>query len=609
MDAMPGFVWSVLPDGGLEFCNQTRLAYIGMPLDEVRGGELVAAIHPQDKSDFGQKWQAALAHGNLFEAEARMRRADGSYRWFLIRAMPFRDAKGEISRWYGTDVDIEELKRAQQEAQKRTSSLDELFEQAPEAMALLNTEARVLRVNREFTRMFGYERDEVLERRLEELIVPEELVESSRAYARLLKQGGRVEVETLRRRKDGSELYVSLLAVPVTSTSGEQPVNCAIYRDITERKRAEERLRESEARFEEMADTAPVMIWLTGTDAICNYFNKPWLEFTGRSMEQEVGTGWVEGVHPDDVQGCFDTFLPAFRARKSFRMEYRLRRADGEYRWVIESGIPRYAGGEFAGYIGSNIDITDLKRAEEEHERLRQVEADLARISRASMMGELTASLGHEIKQPIAAVVSNAEACLQWLSREQPDLAEVREAAADMVKEARRAAEIVTRVRSLFKKEEIARERLDVNEIITDTMSLVREEAYRRSISVRTELDAQLPRISADRVQLQQVLMNLMLNGLEAMQGASGELTVRSRRDEEGRPLISVSDVGVGLPVGESEKIFDAFFTTKPQGTGMGLAISRSIITSHGGRLWASANSGPGATFYFTLPKQAAKSA
>ena len=606
---MPGFVWSVLPDGGLEFCNQTRLAYIGMPLDEVRGGELVAAIHPQDKSDFGQKWQAALAHGNLFEAEARMRRADGSYRWFLIRAMPFRDAKGEISRWYGTDVDIEELKRAQQEAQKRTSSLDELFEQAPEAMALLNTEARVLRVNREFTRMFGYERDEVLERRLEELIVPEELVESSRAYARLLKQGGRVEVETLRRRKDGSELYVSLLAVPVTSTSGEQPVNCAIYRDITERKRAEERLRESEARFEEMADTAPVMIWLTGTDAICNYFNKPWLEFTGRSMEQEVGTGWVEGVHPDDVQGCFDTFLPAFRARKSFRMEYRLRRADGEYRWVIESGIPRYAGGEFAGYIGSNIDITDLKRAEEEHERLRQVEADLARISRASMMGELTASLGHEIKQPIAAVVSNAEACLQWLSREQPDLAEVREAAADMVKEARRAAEIVTRVRSLFKKEEIARERLDVNEIITDTMSLVREEAYRRSISVRTELDAQLPRISADRVQLQQVLMNLMLNGLEAMQGASGELTVRSRRDEEGRPLISVSDVGVGLPVGESEKIFDAFFTTKPQGTGMGLAISRSIITSHGGRLWASANSGPGATFYFTLPKQAAKSA
>jgi PAS domain S-box-containing protein len=577
-------------------------------MDEVRGGELVAAIHPQDQSDFGQKWQAALAHGDLFEAEARMRRADGTYRWFLIRAMPFRDAKGEISRWYGTDVDIEELKQAQQEAQKRTSSVDEMFEQAPEAMALLNTEDRVLRVNREFTRMFGYERDEVLQRRLEELIVPEELVESSLAYARLLKQGGRVEVETLRRRKDGSELYVSLLAVPVTSTCGEQPVNCAIYRDITERKRAEERLRESEARFEEMADTAPVMIWLTGTDAVCNYFNKPWLEFTGRSMEQEVGTGWVEGVHPDDVQGCFDTFLPAFHARKPFRMEYRLRRADGEYRWVIESGIPRYAGEEFAGYIGSNIDITDLKRAEEEHERLRQAEADLARISRVSMMGELTASLGHEIKQPIAAAVGNAEACLLWLSREQPDLAEVREAAADMVKEAKRAAEIVNRVRSLFKKEEIAREVFDVNEIITDTVSLVREEADRRSISVRTQLDAELPRISADRVQLQQVLMNLMLNGLEAMKGA-GELTIRSRRDEESRPLISVSDVGVGLPVGESEKIFDAFFTTKPQGTGMGLAISRSIIASHGGRLWASANSGPWATFYFTLPRQAAKSA
>jgi signal transduction histidine kinase len=185
----------------------------------------------------------------------------------------------------------------------------------------------------------------------------------------------------------------------------------------------------------------------------------------------------------------------------------------------------------------------------------------------------------------------------------------VREAATEMVKEARRAAEIVTHVRSLFKKEEIARAVLDVNEIIADTVTLVREEAYRRSISVRTELDPKLPRISADRVQLQQVLMNLMLNGLEAMKGTNGELTIRSQRDKVGQPLISVSDLGVGLPAGKSEKIFDAFFTTKQQGTGMGLAISRSIITSHGGRLWAASNSGHGATFYFTLPRHAAKSA
>jgi signal transduction histidine kinase len=220
------------------------------------------------------------------------------------------------------------------------------------------------------------------------------------------------------------------------------------------------------------------------------------------------------------------------------------------------------------------------------------------------MMGELTASLAHEIKQPIAAAVSNAEACLQWLARDQPDLVEVREAATEMVKESRRAAEIMTRVRSLFKKEEITRTILDLNEVITDTVYLIREEADRSSISMRTEFDAELPRIAADRVQLQQVLLNLMLNGLEAMKCTGGELIIRSQRDEGSRPLISISDVGVGLPVGGGDKIFDAFFTTKEHGTGMGLAISRSIVESHGGRLWATANSGQGATFYFTLPNE-----
>jgi signal transduction histidine kinase len=225
------------------------------------------------------------------------------------------------------------------------------------------------------------------------------------------------------------------------------------------------------------------------------------------------------------------------------------------------------------------------------------------------MMGELTASLAHEIKQPIAAAVSNAEACLQWLARDQPDLGEVREAAVEMVKEARRGAEIISRIRALFRKEEIKRELLDLNEVITETVSLIREDGDRSSISVRTELDAKLPRISADRVQLQQVVMNLMLNGLEAMNGTRGELIIRSQRDHEGRPLVSVSDSGIGLPVEDRDRIFDAFFTTKPQGTGMGLAISRSIIESHGGRLWATTNSAQGAILHFTLPNDLAEGA
>jgi PAS domain S-box-containing protein len=510
-----------------------------------------------------------------------------------------------------TSADIEELKRAQQELQKRISSLDELFEQAPEAVALLSADDRILRVNKEFTRMFGYEPDEALERRIEELIVPEALVESSREYVRRLKQGNRIEAETLRRRKDGSEVYVSLLAVPVTTTAGNQLMNYAIYRDITERKRAEERVRESEARFREMADTAPVMIWLTGTDGLCNYFNKPWLEFTGRSMEQEVGTGWIEGVHPDDVQGCFDGFLPAFHARKPFRMEYRLRRADSEYRWLIESGIPRYAGGEFAGYIGSNIDITDLKRAGEERERLRQVQTELAHINRVTTMGELAASIAHEIKQPISAAHTNAKTCLRWLGRDQPEIEEAREAASRIIQDVTRASEIINRIGVLFKKGASQREWVDMNEVIGEMISLMCSEAGRHGISIHTELAAELPHVWADRVQLQQVFLNLMLNGMDAVNEANvaGDLTIKSQRNPDHQVLISISDTGIGLPPERMDKVFEAFFTTKPQGTGMGLSISRSIIESHGGRLWATGNSDRGATFQFTLPVEHAVTA
>jgi PAS domain S-box-containing protein len=483
--------------------------------------------------------------------------------------------------------------------------LGELFEQAPEATAVLSPDDRILCVNKEFTRMFGYESEEVLGRPSNDLIVPQALVESAQEHTNQLKHGGRVDVETVRKRKNGSELYVSLLAVRVTTTSGDQVVHYAIYRDITERRLAEERLRESEARFQVMADTAPVLIWMTGTDGLCNYFNKPWLEFTGRTTEQEIGTGWIQGVHPDDVQGCFDGFLPAFQARRPFRMKYRLRRADGEYRWIMESGIPRYTGaGEFAGYIGSNIDITDLKHAEEERERLHRLEADLAHINRVSMMGELTASLAHEIKQPIAAALTNAQACVRWLQRDTPDLAEACKGASRMVDDVTRADQIIDRVRSLYRRDTSERELLDLNEIIRDMIVLLRDKANRSSISIRTELDPGLPPITADRVQLQQVLMNLMLNGIEAMKDASGELTVRSKRTEDGQVLISVRDSGIGFSIGEIEHIFEAFFTTKPQGTGMGLSISRRIIETHGGRLWAASNSGRGATFQLTLPSE-----
>ena len=377
-------------------------------------------------------------------------------------------------------------------------------------------------------------------------------------------------------------------------------------RDRAERKKAEEALRRSEmylAEAQRLSHTGSFG-WDLATGEI------HWSDETYRIFECDPTTKpsvqvVIDRTHPDDRTHVREVIDRASTEQNGFNTEHRLLIPNGAVKYV--QVVAHRAAGEDpkrAFLIGAITDITERKRAEQERERLHELERDLARINRVSMMGELTASLSHEIKQPIAAAVSNAEACLQWLARDEPDLAEMREAATEMVKEARRAAEIVTSTRSLFQKERTAHAVLDINEVIMDTVSLVREEADRLSISVRTELDAGLPRITADRVQLQQVLINLMINSIDAMKDVDGtrELAIKSQRAENEQLQVSVSDTGVGLPPQQADQIFNPFFTTKPHGTGMGLRISRSIIESHGGRLWAADNSPRGATLQFTLP-------
>ncbi len=311
----------------------------------------------------------------------------------------------------------------------------------------------------------------------------------------------------------------------------------------------------------------------------------------------------IERTHPDDRTQLRQIIDRASIERSEYTAEYRLMMADSSVKYVRTVAHPSTGEDpESVVFLGAITDITERKRTEEERERLRQLEADLARINRVSTMGELAASLAHEIKQPIAGANASAIACTRWLRREAPDVTKACEAASAVVAALTRAGGIIDHVSSLYRGDAPERELVDLNEIIREMTVLLGNTANRCSISIRTELAPGLPRTTADRVQLQQVLMNLMLNGIEAMQDTGGELTVASKRSEDGQLLISVSDSGVGLSIDEAERIFDAFFTTKPQGTGMGLSISRRIIESHGGRLWASPNTGPGATFQFTLP-------
>ena len=366
-------------------------------------------------------------------------------------------------------------------------------------------------------------------------------------------------------------------------------------------------LQQSEDRLRLVIDTIPAHVWSTRPDGSVDFINRRWLETSGLAVEHTLAWDLRSTLHPDDLARYVNEWRAALATGQPMESEVRLRQADRKYRWWLTRNVPlRNDVGNIIKWYGTAIDIEDRKRAEQERERLRQLEADLAHVNRVSMLGELGASLSHELKQPIAAAITNADTCLRWLKRDQPDVEEASEAVTRIVEAGNRAAEIINRLRSFYTKSApVERELVDVNELIPEMLVLLRSEANRHSLPMRTDLAADLPRVTADRVQLQQVFLNLMLNGIEAMKDSGGVLTIVSQLDNDDQLLISISDTGVGLPAEKADQIFNAFFTTKPQGSGMGLAISRSIVESHGGRLWASANSGRGTTFHFTLPTAA----
>jgi PAS domain S-box-containing protein len=361
-----------------------------------------------------------------------------------------------------------------------------------------------------------------------------------------------------------------------------------------------QQLRGEERKLREAIETIPAMAWIAGPDGTVQFVNRRWVEYTGLSQLGKVGKVGEVAIHPEDLDRSKRRLGASFASGELFEDEMRFRRTDGEYRWFLSRAVPlRDNRGKVVKWYGAATDIQDRKRAEE-------LQAELAHTNRVSTMGELVASISHDLAQPITVTTANARASLRWLQHDPPDLAEVRTGTERIMEAGSLAAEIINRLRSLYKKSYPKRELVTTNEVIGEMILLLRCEANEHGVSIRTELAADLPKITADRVQLQQVLMNLMLNGIEAMKETGGVLTVKTGRGESAQVLVSISDMGVGLPTGKTDEIFNAFFTTKPQGSGMGLAISRSIVESHGGHLWATANDGrAGATFHFTLPTEA----
>ena len=412
----------------------------------------------------------------------------------------------------------------------------------------------------------------------------------------LVKQGRLIAVLYLENNLAANVFTPARIAVlnVLVSAAAISLENSLLYRELQER----------EAKIRRLVDANIVGVLISNREGQILEANDAFLKMV-RYAREDVASGrlrWPDLTPPEwqAVSAQSEAQLRANGTCEIFEKEY-LRSDGSRVPVLITAMVNGDARSETLAFV---LDLTERKGAEVERERLRQAQADLAYMSRVITVGELAASLAHEIKQPIAAAVINAQTCALWLQRDVPDIAEACEAASRVVKDTTRAAEIIDRVRSLYRRDTPQRELVDLNEIVREMTLLLHDEANRYSIPIRRELTPSLPKIMADRVQLQQVLMNLMLNGIEAMKDTGGELTVTSKSTEDGQLMVSISDSGIGLPQ-NPDRIFAAFFTTKSQGTGMGLSISRTIVESHSGRLWASANTGRGATFHFSLPTQA----
>ena len=591
---------------------------------------------------------------------------------------------------------------------------------------LWNIPGDQLRVTQKWRELFGFPDSEpVTFDRLLQLVHPEDRERMKQLVQQMFEHGGEYESEYRISRPDGSTRWILGYGSVELDERGKPAFARGVSRDITTRKLAEEELRESEERFRTVANAAPVLIWMSGPDRLCTFFNKGWLDFTGRSLEQELGNGWAEGVHREDFDRCLDVYVNSFDARQPFTMEYRLRRNDGEFRWVLDTGTPRFADdGTFLGYIGSCIDITERKRAEEKFrlvldaapnamimvdsagvisfanapaatvfgyplseligchvetlipERFRdrhsgyrkgfhsqpssramgagrdlfgrrkdgsefpvevglnpirtaqglfvlasviditarkQAELEhqrqnmeLARVGRVAVMGELAASLAHEVNNPIGAMVANASAGQRLITAGKVKIGELNDLLADIAADGRRAGEIVQSIRNMVRKGKEHHALIQIEGIIHDLLRIVHAEAVERDVTVSAEVDSDGGRVWADRVQLLQVFLNLTLNAFEAMSAMRPDarrLVIHAGSNGNGEIVVSVRDSGPGFPEGLVEQLFEPFFSTKAEGTGMGLAISRSIIEAHGGTLSGENCDDGGACFMVRLPE------
>ncbi len=562
-------------------------------------------IHPEDRELVFRAAEEALRSGNPADIEHRLVRPDGEVRTIHSVGTVKRDASGRPCEMFGTAQDITDRKRFEEVLKRNQFYLSEGQRIAHTGSWAFNDSGHYW--SDELFKIYGLDPHNgapTVEQYLA-LIHPEDQASMAETIRRM--QDEKCGFDQLERiiRPDGQLRYVRAVAVPDIER-GVFKGFIGTTMDVTEQELLTQELRRDQAYLAEAQGLTHIGSWATNfqTKQIFHISDET---FRLHGFDPKNGSipleRFFDCIHQEDRSGVTEALENAIRAGTDYDIrEFRVVLPDGSIRYLRTIGHHEPSGGT-GSYVGITMDITERKHAEQEREKLRQLEANLAHINRVNMMGELAAALAHEIRQPIAASITSANACLRWLARNPPDLERARAAAARIEQDGNRAADVISRLRSFYKKGVAPeREDVDIKEVVQEMTALFRREAVQHSIKIYSELAEDTPEVLTDRVQLQQVFMNLMLNAIEAMKDSGGKLTIGSRLTSEGQVMVSIKDTGVGLSAENAEWIFDAFHTTKPQGTGMGLAITRSIVEGHGGRVWATTNLEGGATFHFTLP-------
>jgi PAS domain S-box-containing protein len=603
IDTIPTLAWCNLPDGPNEFLNKGWHEYTGLSPEESHGWGWTVAFHPEDLPPLMEKWQKMFVSGESDEIEARLRRHDGVFRWFLIRAQAFRDDSGKIVRWYGTSTDIEDRKRAEEAQRASERGLGLIINTIPTPAWSARPDGYCDFVNQRWLDYAGLSTEQGLGWGWQVAVHPDDLVRLKDYWLSTIATGQPGEIEARLRRFDATYRWFLFRASPLRDESGAIVKWYGTNTDIEDRKRAEEALRARELDARSLLDNMPGLLARLSPDGTPDIFNRPFLHYLGKTLEEVSKWRMNDIVHPDDLAHTIEVFGNGISSGQPFDFQYRLRRFDGLYRWFQVRVVPvREVEGRVHHWNALVTDIDARKLAEDE---LRVAQSELARVTRVMTMGQLTASIAHEVNQPLSGIITNASTCLRMLDATPPNLEGARETARRTIRDGNRASDVITRLRTLYSKKEPTVESTDLNETAREVTALTSTEIQRNGVTLLQEYADDLPPALGDRVQLQQVILNLLRNAVDAMSTIDDrprELLVRTERHEGNQIRLSVKDSGVGLTPQAAEKVFEAFYTTKTDGMGIGLSISRSIIEAHQGRLWATRNDGPGSTFSFSIP-------